>query len=397
MSFKQNRSIIVEGKQCIWLSERPMPKNTFTAGHLKAVDDIVRLIANGAHLRWQGDYKHAQELLVQIAQRFDKGEPKAPPTLPAAFQHYRVRQAQRASFLNRVLIPVAAHYIIALPRAPNVTDACQWALGDVTSPAYMSLCDLESILSAHENYKKGIPVNCLEDRIFPHFAVFSPARSEYLDLVARAKLPNLLQKDNIAFNIGVGTGVVAAILAKRGVLRVIATDISNRAIKCARENIERLNLTEQIECVETHLFPKDAEGNPQQAALIVCNPPWLPSAPINIEEMPMYDTDGQMLQNFLKNVTAHLLPEGEVWLILSDLAERLKLRSREELLNSFAANALLVKGKIDLPARPPRTQSPSHPLYKLRSQEIISLWRLMPEGDPLKDAQTDNEFEYEWK
>ena len=51
-------------------------------------------------------------------------------------------------------------------------------------------------------------------------------RGEYLDLVAKAPLPSR----ELAFDIGTGTGVLAAILARRGVKRVVATDLDPRAL-----------------------------------------------------------------------------------------------------------------------------------------------------------------------
>lgn len=42
-----------------------------------------------------------------------------------------------------------------------------------------------------------------------------------------------------------------------------------------------------------------------------------------------------MLGGFLNGLAEHLEPEGEGWLILSDLAEHLGLRRRDELLGAF--------------------------------------------------------------
>lgn len=85
-----------------------------------------------------------------------------------------------------------------------------------------------------------------------------------------------------------------------------------------------------------------------------------------------------MLRAFLSGLAAHLEPAGEGWLILSDLAEHLGLRSRAELLAAIAAAGLKVAGRID--ARPvhPRVRDAADPLYSARAKEITSLWRLTP-------------------
>ena len=74
-------------------------------------------------------------------------------------------------------------------------------------------------------------IPALNARIHPHYGVFSPLRGEYVDLVARTPMP----RGSVAFDIGTGTGVLAAVLARRGGKRVIATDTDPRALACARE------------------------------------------------------------------------------------------------------------------------------------------------------------------
>ena len=68
------------------------------------------------------------------------------------------------------------------------------------------------------------------------------------------------------------------------------------------------------------------------ASLIVCNPPWLPAPSSAAVDSAVYDPNSQMLKGFLDQLCKHLLPQGEGWLILSDLAEHLGLRSRQDLL-----------------------------------------------------------------
>jgi methylase of polypeptide subunit release factors len=213
-----------------------------------------------------------------------------------------------------------------------------------------------------------VPVSALGERIHPHYGVFSPVRGEYVQLVADAPLPK--GASELAFDIGAGTGVLSAVLAKRGVKRVVATDMDKRALSCARDNLSRLMLDDQVELLEADLFP------PGQAPLVVCNPPWVPARPNSSVEHAVYDPDSRMLRGFLSGLKAHLAPNGEGWLILSDLAEHLGLRSRGELEEWIAAAGLKVLGRVD--ARPvhPKASDASDPLHAARSAEITSLWRL---------------------
>jgi methylase of polypeptide subunit release factors len=175
---------------------------------------------------------------------------------------------------------------------------------------------------------------------------------------------------SLAFDIGTGTGVLAAVLARRGFRRVLATDWDPRALACARENLERLGLSEQVEVVHADLFP---EG---RAALVVCNPPWVPARPSSPIERGIYDPESRMLREFLDALPAHLESGGEGWLILSDLAERLGLRTRSELLSLFHAAGLRVVDRSDVRPIHPRAADDTDPLHVARASEVTSLWRL---------------------
>ncbi|MEU1734290.1 class I SAM-dependent methyltransferase [Streptosporangium sp. NPDC020145] len=208
----------------------------------------------------------------------------------------------------------------------------------------------------------------LGGRIHPHYGVFSPVRGEYADLVARAPLPSR----SLAFDVGTGTGVLAAILARRGVERLLATDQDPRAVACARDNVERLGLTGRIDVVRADLFP------PGRAPLVVCNPPWLPAEPCSPLDHAVYDPGGRVLRGFLNGLAERLEPEGEGWLILSDLAEHLALRTRAELLAAFGSAGLRVADRLEARPRHPRATDPKDPLHAARAAEVTSLWRLRP-------------------
>ena len=93
-------------------------------------------------------------------------------------------------------------------------------------------------------------------------------------------------------------------------------------------------------------------------------------------ENGIYDPESRMLRGFLQALPAHLEPGGEGWLILSDLAEHLGLRSRAHLLEQIDAAGLRVLGRNDVPPRHPRAADKTDPLHAARAAEITSLWRL---------------------
>jgi hypothetical protein len=90
-----------------------------------------------------------------------------------------------------------------------------------------------------------------------------------------------------------------------------------------------------------------------------------------------------MLRGFLAGLAAHLETGGEGWLILSDLAEHLGLRSRAELLQAFDTARLKVLGQHEIRPTHARASDTSDPLYRARVAEVTSLWRLGAEtGTP---------------
>jgi SAM-dependent methyltransferase len=364
-------------RQARWRSEAgwPAPARVQLADDQIRADVAYRLACEGTGLLWRGDFQNARQLLQPLGRRLDRpprNEPSAPASQTEAFHRQRQAQGRRARVLGMVLIEVAGDYGIGLRRAPDLRAACAEAWGPPDGePCVVSLRELLGLVGAHEWRKKGLEVPVLgpppNNRIHAHYGVFSPVRGEYLDLVAKASLP---AGAALAWDIGTGTGVIAAVLARRGIARIVATDLHPRALACARDNLQRLGLQGQVELVEADLFP------PGTAPLIVCNPPWLPGKPTSALEHAVYDADSRMLRGFLAGLRQRLAPGGEGWLLLSDLAEHLGLRSRDELLALFAAGGLVVRERLDVRPRHPKASDRSDPLAAARSREVTSLWRL---------------------
>lgn len=364
-------------RAAVWRSEAglPPPKRVVVADDQTNADAAYRLACEGTALLWRGDFQNARQLLLAMARRADrkpkkaaKGGKPAPAALPDAFHLHRMAQSQRARTLGMLLLPFEPGHVVPLRRAPDVHEACEQVYGPADAPYVASMRELLGMIGAYEWRKKGVEIPALGARIHPWYGVFSPVRGEYVDLVAAEPLP--AGADKLAFDIGAGTGVLAAVLASRGVARVVATDQDPRALACARENIERLGHAKRVEIVEADLFP------PGRAPLVVCNPPWVPARPSSAIEYAVYDPDSRMLRGFLEGLAAHLEPGGEGWLLLSDFAEHLRLRSRDELLGWVDAAGLKVLGKSDIRPRHPKAADADDPLHAARVKEVTSLWRL---------------------
>lgn len=355
-----------------WRSENgmPPPRRVIVADDRITADAAFRLACEGTAILWRGDFQNARQLLQALARRADR-KPRTqlahPSPAPAeAFNLHRQAQAQRARTLGMLLLPFDDDYDIPLRRAPDVRQACEETYGPGDGPFVATLRELLGLIGAHEWRKKGMEIAALGARIHPHYGVFAPVRSEYVELMAAAPLPS----QALAFDIGTGTGVLAAVLARRGVARIVATDQDPRALACARDNLVRLGLTAQVEVVQADLFPAG------RAALVVCNPPWIPARPSSALEHAVYDPESRMLRGFLNGLAAHLVPGGEGWLVLSDIAEHLGLRTRAELLADISSAGLKVAGRTEIRPHHPRVSDATDPLHAARAAEMTSLWRL---------------------
>jgi len=358
-----------------WQSENGAlpPKKVQIANDTTAADAAYKLCCEGTALLWRGDYQNAKQLLQALSRRIDrpgKKPKKAPDDLTQAFHLHRQAQSQKARILGMLVIEVSVGYHINLRRAPDVKAACEHAYGKSTHNFVVSLRELLGLNGAYEWSKNGVDVPIMNAKIYPSYAVFSPIRGEYLSLVDSAPLP---QNCNLAFDIGTGTGVLAAILANRGVTKIIATDNSERALACAEKNIALLNLKNTVSLAFADLFPESSVG---KANLIVCNPPWLPARPSSMLERAVYDENSQMLKGFLNGLGERLANDGEAWLILSNFAELLGLRTKDEVQNLITAAGLRVIEKMDAEAQHKKVLDASDPLHKARKLEVTSLLRL---------------------
>ena len=381
--------------QALWLSEsnHMPPARIVLIDDITTADEAYRLACEGTSLLWRGDFHNAKQLLQALNRRIERTNERSEQRkikkaenqsaksnktaaesletskdIPNLFHQQRQIQAQRARILSRLLLELDANYVSQLRRAPDVSAACIAAFGQLKESSVLSFRDLQGALGAAQWREKGVPIESLGLSIFPHYGVFAPTRHEYVQLLLDAPLPAV---HDVAYDIGTGTGLLAIILAQRGVNKVIATDLNPRALACASENFTRQGLA-NVQLQQADLYPTDAP----LANLIVCNPPWLPAKPSSPLEYAVYDANSTMLRGLLQGAKSHLAEQGEIWLILSDLAEHLQLRTREELLGWFANSGLKVKYRLDTKPKHGRSQDNTEPLFASRSVEVTSLWCL---------------------
>ena len=347
------------------------PPRDFVFVNEASASRIIQAAQQNIATVWRGDFHNAKQVLAAIKKRV---QPKPKAAHPAqadpatTFHKHRLAQSQASRLANALCIEVGAGFALDLPRAPNVQAALRDVYGvENKDPFFLPLAQLLGFIGAHEWHKKGVTIPELGGAIHVPFGVFSPIRGEYLPLIAQAKLP---ANARTVLDVGTGSGVIAALLAQRGVENIIATDTNPRAVACAQANIAQLGFAPQINVLQQDLFGEHT------ADLIVCNPPWLPAKPTSAVETALYDPKHAMLHAFLRGAAAHLAQGGQVWLVMSNLAELLGLRGAHDLANWFAQYGWRVVGSLKTTPQHRKASDRSDPLAFARQREITTLYIL---------------------
>ncbi|MFP5022141.1 methyltransferase [Pseudonocardia phyllosphaerae] len=341
-------------------------------------DQAVEFGLRRCGMLWRDDYNVALQVLDAMRRRRRSRRSHRPLPVAQEFNRRRQHRAHTAQILGSLLVELQPGGDLRLRRAPDTADAVREVYGELDERVLVPLQELLGVLNVHRQRREGIPIKSLGGaHIRPHYGVFAPTRQDYIDLVGRAPLPPGIGNGNgTAFDIGTGTGVLSALLIARGVGMVVATDCQSRAVECARDNVERLDLSRQVVIEQRDLFPRG------KADLVVMNPPWIPGTPRSAVETGVYDRHGGMSRRFLRGVRDHLKPGGEAWLLQSTLAEHLGLRRQGELSGLVAETGLHVVGLDEATpctaARSDERVSRNDPIAAARRRERLQLWRLGP-------------------
>lgn len=367
-----------------WRSENgaPPPRRIVLADDRTKADDAYRLACEGTALLWRGDFHNARQLLTAMARRIDRRPRKTPPAdVTQAFHLHRAAQNHRARILGMLLVPLDATFAVPLHRAPDVREACVRAYGPVEpagaeasrttegadpTTTLVSLRELLALIGANEWRKKGVEIPALGgDRIHPHYGVFSPARGEYVDTVAGHRCPPRSWRS---------TSAPAPACWPR---------CSPGAACAGSWPPTRIRGRWPAPARTPNAWVSPGRWrSPRPICSRPAAPRWSSATPVGARETDLpveyavYDPGNRMLHGFLNGLADHLTPDGEGWLILSDLAEHLGLRPHAELLDAFTKAGLAVLGRLDVAPRHPRARDTSDPLHVARAAEITSLWRL---------------------
>ncbi len=348
-------------------SDEPAPAALSDVDDSIKADEALKRVRKGEFLKYTGTFQNAKQLLSAMTRRL----PEPPPSKSSldAFRSERRARHLEAQTLSHLVVGLDREYALLLQKAPDVALICRQIWGP--ADADLTVVPLKTLLGmqgAAEWRRKGLIVPGLEGKLTPHYGVYLPTRTEYVELIR--SLPDVEGKS--VFELGTGTGILSLILLQRGATRVTATDIDPRAVGCAKDNARHLSLADRFMVLERAGYP---EG---RADLVVCNPPWLPEPAKNRIDRAVFDENSVFLLEFLNGLRAHLTPTGRGVLLLSNLAVLLGLRDEGWLAQRFADAGLEVEGTATTTASHGKARDASDPLHAARSKEITTRYLLKP-------------------
>jgi release factor glutamine methyltransferase len=149
--------------------------------------------------------------------------------------------------------------------------------------------------------------------------VYPPSEDTYLlrDAAVKEARP-----DDIALEVGTGSGLVAEALAERAE-RVVATDVNPEAARAARERGIAAVRTDLVACLDASFD------------LVVFNPPYLPSTDETPDDglsraLGGGRTGREVAERFLENVRRVLSPDGRVMLVVSTASGVEEFENRDD-------------------------------------------------------------------
>ena len=138
-------------------------------------------------------------------------------------------------------------------------------------------------------------------------------------------------------DLGTGSGIIGLAAARAGA-QVTSSDINPAAVRCATENAAAAGFN--IRCIESDLFDS---LKADRFDVVAWNPPFFAKEPTNIAEAAFYaGEEHNVIRRFAREVRAHLMPGGLIYLIFSLDGGRNTLEKifRDE---GFTINTVLTK------------------------------------------------------
>lgn len=255
-----------------------------------------------------------------------------------------VKKAPQIGWL-KILYPNIENFLLSFPQIQGLNSSWQW-------------------------YKKGINIPVIGKKIYPWYGTYFPTRFEHLELFDQW-LKNFQGEKSLAYDIGIGSGVLSLQLHKYGFSNIIGTDTNPNAIIGLKDFIKTKNLGKHIQLKYGDLFVDEK----QQADLIIFNPPWLPinRNVIGIDQAMYYPED--LFPRFFEQAYHHLKPNGRLVIIFSNLAQITQTTHLHPVEEELGKNKQFLQKEL-LKKKVKNASKSTKRILSYRGQEEVELWVL---------------------
>lgn len=310
---------------------------------------VISLFSDGLlmlkELKWQLKKSYPNKTFIEQRDYRAKYQELSNRILLEIKQHkLKVKKAPEIGWLEK-LYPEQANFFLPLPQIQGLNSSWQW-------------------------YQNGILIPVLRNKLHPYYGTYFPTRYDHLIL-----FDNWLKRydgdKKSAIDVGVGSGVLAFQLVKHGFQKVFATDTNPNAIIGLTEFMGDSKLSRKIELAHGNLFAKWDK----QVELIVFNPPWLPETADsdNLDEAIYYND--KLFPDFFAEAKKHLLPDGELVIMFSNLAEITDVTKEHPIENELEeGKRFQLKEFLQRPVKQASTKTKRNQHW--RDEEKVELWVL---------------------
>lgn len=173
---------------------------------------------------------------------------------------------------------------------------------------------VNKIIDLHKKQRKSIKIKIKNRNLWICPNVFNPSLARASTLL----LNHLKKMDNFSvLDIGTGSGIYAIFSIYAGASRVVATDISPYAVKCAKKNINMHHMENKIETRKGDMF--NPIGKDEKFDIILANPPFFKKDGFefrgNYIDKFFVDEKGRILKALLRDAKKHLNKNGKILML----------------------------------------------------------------------------------
>jgi tRNA1(Val) A37 N6-methylase TrmN6 len=142
--------------------------------------------------------------------------------------------------------------------------------------------------------------------------VFNPRIFRTGDYLARFVAQGVVVRGSSVLELGTGSGAIA-LAAAPAAGRVVASDISGEAVRCATENAVANGCAERVEVLQGDLFEPLAPG--ERFDLVLFNPPFYRGEPRDLPDAAWRSVD--VPERFARGLADRLTERGRALVVLS--------------------------------------------------------------------------------